>query len=196
MITSLVQGDTPSWLQGPYTDPDGIVYDSSAYGLTTTIVGPSAPVVLTGVPTQGVVTEGYWSEPGPGWETTISQAQSSALLVGLYFYTATLTASGFSLTIDNGELTVLQNLANAPAGYDGRTQAEKIVAQYEQAFTQWQATGGRVQAYTIGNREMRFQAEKDILDGLRYWRARVFTEKSLNKNSVDRNILVRFQRAR
>jgi hypothetical protein len=195
MIHTLVQGDTPTWVDGPHTDAQGKIYTSTDYGLLYVVSGPTSPTVLHGLATSGVVSDGYYSVPGNGWSTSFTAAQSAALNVGKYFWDAQLTAAGFQLTIRSGELHVSLNLANAPAGYDGRTNAEKIVAQYELAFTVWQS-GGRTQAYTIDGREMRFQQEKDILDGLKYWRARVFEERSLKNKSRNRNLLVRFQRAK
>lgn len=181
---SLLQGDSGEWIDIPFTDANGVEYDSSGYTLKYTFAGPTTPLILTA------------TANGLSWQTNISPTQSAGLTVGTYWWSLQLFATGVRITAASGEITINADLSLAAAGFDDRTVAEKALADAEAALSQFQASGGRVQSYTIGNRHMAFQRDTDILAIVNYWRSRVQGEKIKAKGARGRQILTRFQRAR
>jgi hypothetical protein len=178
------QGDSLQWVDVPFTDVNGIRYDSSGYTLKYTLAGPSAPLVLTA------------TANGSSWQTNLTTTASAALAPGLYSWTAQAFATGVRVTLSEGEITVEPDLALAGANYDGRSVAEAALAAAESALAQFQASGGRMREYTIGGRHMVFQSDADLLKVVQYWRARVISDKTAASGGTSRLILTRFQRAR
>jgi hypothetical protein len=164
-IPALIQqGDSVSWIDEPFTDDQGNLYQSADYSLVYTIAGAAAPLTLTGVAT------------GTGWTTSITPAQSGGLTPGTSWWQATLTATSFALTVARGELTVVVNLALQAAGYSGYSQAEQNLMAAQTQLASATAT----ESYKIGTREMRYRMTKDILDTISYWNAVVISEKTAN----------------
>lgn len=178
------QGDSGTWVDLPLTDVNGVEYDSSLYSLRYVFAGPSAPLVLTA------------TTDGNSWQTNITTVQSAALTPGLYWWELQVLATGIRVTLAAGEITITPDLALQVAGYDQRTTAEKALADAEAALSVFQASGGRIQSYTIGMRHMAFQKDSDILAIVNYWRNRVLIEQAKAQGSRSRMILTRFQRAR
>lgn len=178
-------GDSPSWTDRPFVDNNSIEYDSSQYTLTYTIAGPIAtPLVLTAT-----------AEPGDNsWTTALTTDQSDGLPAGTYGWQAQISKSGFRATIAQGELTVLLDLANAGANYDGRTQFEQNLAAARNALATFRASGGRITEYSIGSRHMSFQSDKELLDVIAYWERKVAGEQSIARGGRDRHLYVRFDR--
>jgi hypothetical protein len=163
------QGDSPSWLDNPFSDAGGVSYDSTLYTLTYTLAGPTAPLTVAGVVT------------GSGWQTNMTPAQTAALTPGTYWWQAVLAATGFSLTAARGELTVVANLALQPAGYSGLSQNE----QNYQAAQQLLANTTATESYKIATREMRFRMTADIIASIAYWNIAVINERT--QNSISQN---------
>jgi hypothetical protein len=179
------QGDSAMWYDVPFGDVNGVTYDSGTYTLKYTLAGPAAaPLILTAVPNSN------------NWQTTLTPTQSGGLVAGLYWWQAQVFATNVRVTLAEGEFTVETDLALATEGFDARTTAEKALAAAEAALSVFQASGGRVQAYSIGNRHMAFQRDADILAVIKYWRARVIAEQSVAVGGMDRLILQGFRRAR
>jgi hypothetical protein len=174
------QGDSPSWIDEPFTDDQGNAYDAANYGLVYTLAGATSPLPLTGVAT------------GTGWTTSITTAQSAALSPGTYWWQVKLTAPSFALTVARGELIVTPNLASQAAGYSGYTLAEQNLLAAQQQL----ANIGATESYKIGTREMRFRLMKDILEAIAYWNALVINEKTANsiaqKQGNPRKLYARF----
>ena len=182
--STLRVGDTTSWRDEPLL-VDGVRVDSSMYTLKHILVGPSAPLTLTAV------------EDGGGWKTQLTVVQADALVAGEYSWQAVIETAGERLTVGNGQLSVLPNLANAAQGFDGRTVAEKALADAEAALANYRANGGKIKSYTIGMRAMTFADSSQILQEINYWKTRVSHEKAQQrvKNGLGnpRNLQVRFK---
>jgi hypothetical protein len=164
-IPALIQqGDSISWIDEPFTDDQGNLYQAANYSLVYTIAGAAALLTLTGVAT------------GTGWTTSATTAQTSALTPGTSWWQATLTASNFALTVARGELTVVVNLTLQSAGYSGYSQAEQNLMAAQTQLASASAT----ESYKVGTREMRYRMIKDILDTISYWNAVVVSEKTAN----------------
>ena len=182
--TSFKQGDTPTWSDVPFVDGNGVEYDSTGYVLKYALAGPiAAPLVLTA------------TQNGNSWQTTIAAQDSVNLTPGLYWWQAQLFVTAFQLTIAEGELTVEQNFALAGANFDNRTLAEKALSDSEAALAMFRASGGRLQAYTIGTTHIAFQSDRELLDVIAYWKKKVAIERSKARKGRDRHIMARFDRA-
>jgi len=182
------QGDSAVWNDVPFCDVNGTQYDSGSYTLRYTINGAIASaLVLTA------------AANGSNWQTTLTTSQSGTLAsvspYSIFWWQAQVFATGVRVTIAEGELKVEPDLATQ-TNYDGRTVAEKALADAEAALATFQASGGRIQHYTIGSRTMSFQKDSDILSIVNYWRSRVRAEQSTAQGGADRLLLVRFNRAR
>lgn len=183
MLSKLAIGDTPSWRDDAFVDDKGVTYDSANYALTYVLAGPPAtPVSLTA------------TASGSGWVTSLSSAVSLALVAGTYWWSKVLTKTGFRATVAQGQLIVTPNLATLSATYDGRTLAQKALADAETAFATF-GSSGSVKSYTIGNRQMTFHDLKEIKAQVDYWRAKVVAEEFAANGGKNRNIRMRFQRA-
>ena len=182
--STLRVGDTTSWRDEPLL-VDGVRVDSSMYTLKHILVGPSAPVTLTAVSDDG------------GWKTQLTIEQANALTAGDYSWQAVIETSGERLTVGSGQLNVLPNLADATQGFDGRTLAEKALADAEAALANYRANGGKIKSYTIGMRAMTFADSSQILQEINYWKTKVSHEKAQQrvKNGLGnpRNLQVRFK---
>ena len=170
IFSELLQGDSAAWHDDPFTDAQSRTLTSATYTLTYIIAGPiAAPLSIIA------------ASDGPGWKTTLSAANSATLAPGKYWWSAVLTAAGERITAGSGELIIDINLANAGANYDGRTTAEKALADAESALATFRTTRGRTKKYTIGMRTMEFDSAADILAEISFWRMKVNNEQAADK---------------
>lgn len=182
---TLPQGDSAVWLDDPVTDSQGVLYTSAGYALSYILAGPvAAPVTLIAVAN------------ATGWKTTLTPTVSATLPAGTYWWSAVLTAAGVRVTAGSGELTITQNLATITGTYDGRSAAERALADAEAALATFRSSQGRVKAYSIGSRHMQFQDDQQILAVISYWRAKVVSEGAASKIAQGlgnpRNLFTRF----
>lgn len=162
---SIEQGDSPGWIDQPFTDDIGNTYDASVYTLTYTLVGATGPLQLVG------------AETGIGWTLSLSTSQSASLTPGKYWWQATLsTTNGFALTVARGEVRIIANLALQVAGYSGLSLAEQ---NYNAARAQL-AAATSTESYKIATREMKYRQIADILAAISYWNAEVINERTTN----------------
>jgi len=182
--STLRVGDTTSWNDEPLL-VGGVRVDSSMYTLKHIIAGVGQPLTLTAI------------ADGTGWKTSVTLAQADALVAGEYSWQAVIETTGERITVGSGQLTVLPNLASATQGFDGRTLAEKALADAEAALANYRANGGKIKSYTIGMRAMTFADSSQILQEISYWKTRVSHEKAQQriKNGLGnpRNLQVRFK---
>lgn len=158
-------GDTSQWIDQPITI-NGITYGSSGYALSYIMAGPVAPITLNAI------------AHGAGWQTTIGLIESEQFAAGSYAWQAVLTSATERMTVASGRLVVNPNLADAIAGFDPRSMAEKALAEAEAALAQYHATGGKVKEYVIGQRSMKFADSTQILQEISYWRSEVAKERN------------------
>lgn len=181
---TLTVGDTSSWTDDPLSI-DGVRYASDLYTLTYELRG-AAKATFVAVANGG------------GWKTTLSVGQAAALVAGSYVWAAYLSATNFRLTAGTGELVVAPDLAGVTAStYDGRSVAEKALADAESALASFKASGGKIKRYAIGQRQMEFASIGELLQVIGYWKAKVFNEQAAkdiaNGLGNPRNLMVRFK---
>lgn len=182
--STLRVGDTTSWRDEPLL-VDGVRIDSSMYTLTHILAGPILPITLIA------------EADGSGWKTQLTIAQADALVAGEFSWQAVVSTVDKRITVGSGQITVLPNLASAAMGFNGKTLAEKALADAEAALANYRANGGKIKSYTIGMRAMTFADSSQILQEINYWKTKVSHEKAQQrvKNGLGnpRNLQVRFK---
>lgn len=181
--STLTTGDSAQWDDEAFV-LNGVRYDSAAYALSYELRGPNR-LSVNAVPN------------GKGWRTSITPVQSATLAAGPYWWSAIITATGVRVTAGSGQLTVLADLAAIAAnGYDGRTVAEKALADAEAALANLTSSGQKTKRYQIGTRNAEYYTATELIDAARYWRAKVLNEKTAkdiaNGLGNPRNLYVRF----
>lgn len=127
--------------------------------------------------THGVLTFGA-SAAGDGHQVNVPSAVTGAWAADDYSWAAWVARDGQEHTVRTGQLRVRQNPRTALAGYDGRTEAQRALADLREALADWNANGGRVKRYKIGTREMEFNSTAEILQRIRYWETVVAREET------------------
>lgn len=183
---NLTAGDSANWTDEPFTAADGTRLDSSKYALSYELRGAGAPLTLNGVTS------------GQGWKTSITPAQSSLLAAGVWFWVAILTATNERITAARGEISIAQDLAAVTSStFDGKSTAEKALADAEAALANLHASGKKTKKYTIGQRNAEYYTAPELIAAISYWRIRVANErsaKSIKDGLGDpKNLMVRFR---
>jgi hypothetical protein len=181
---NLTAGDSAQW------DDEAIVfngerYDSAMYSLAYELRGPKQMTVNA---------VAY----GQGWRSTIAPADAANLTAGTYWWASIVTGLETRLTVGSGQLQVLPDLAAVAAdGYDGRSLAEKSLADAEAALADLTKSGKRVKKYAIGSRNTEYYTAAELMTAIDYWRARVSNEQTAksiaNGLGNPRTLLVRFR---
>lgn len=183
IFQSINNGDSATWDDSVFVDDLGKSYDSAVYTLKYELRGP-ASLTLNAIAN------------GAGWRTALTTTQSATLTAGKYFWAAILSKTGERVTASTGGLTVNVDLVTQIAGFDGRTQAEKALADAETALATFISSKGRIKKYTIGSRSMEFDTAGDILTQISYWKMKVANEHADNNRANGlgdpRNLYVRF----
>ena len=103
-------------------------------------------------------------------------------------------------SVDAGQTVLLANPRTAAAGTDARSLAERTLADLMAAKAGWDVSAGRQRRYKIGEREMEFNSEADIIQKILFWEGQVAKEQqasNLAKGIRPKNrILTRFVRPR
>jgi hypothetical protein len=183
---NLTAGDSASWTDDPFVCADGISRDASKYALSYELRGTGAPLTLNA------------AVQGTGWKTSITTVQSAALMAGLWFWVAILTATGERITAARGEVTVAADLAAVTSQtFDGRSLAERSLADAELALGNLTASGKKTKKYTIGTRNAEYFTAPELIAAISYWRIRVANERAAKSISDGlgnpRNLMTRFR---
>jgi hypothetical protein len=183
---NLTAGDSATWSDTPFTAADGTALDSSKYTLKYELRGGAAPVTLTA------------ATSGTGWKTSISTTASAALTAGVWFWVATLTATGERITVARGEITIAQDLSTVNSStFDGRSTAELSLADAELALSNLHSSGKKTKKYTIGTRNAEYYTAPELIAAISYWRIKVTNERAAKSISDGlgnpKNLMVRFR---
>lgn len=157
ILPFITAGDSAAWIDYPFADAIGNPVDATAYALTYSFRGP---VAGSGLDLTGTA-------QGTGWAFALTTAQSAALNTGAtvarWFWQAYATKTGVRLTAGEGQLMVRPNLAAITAGtFDGRSQAEQILATVEAALA-GRMSGDAVIEYTIGSRSLKKESMGELI---------------------------------
>jgi enamine deaminase RidA (YjgF/YER057c/UK114 family) len=96
---------------------------------------------------------------------------------GAYSWASWVERGGESYSLESGQITVLPDPRTAAAGVDGRSQAERAVADCKAALATLGASGGRIKRYSIAGREVEFDTAGDALRLLNHWQAELTRER-------------------
>jgi len=181
-------GDTIKWRDNSSNDVFGNEIKSDEWTLKyylRTNVRPGVAHTSTG------------SVYSTGWEFTISATDSSAFDAGNWYWQAIATKSSEKITLGYGTLTVEAALeySGTAGAFDGRTQARKDL-EAVQAAIRTLVTGGAVQEYKIGNRNLKRYDLPDLIQLEGRLKAEVKREEQAemiaNGLGNPRNMFVRF----
>ena len=147
----LTAGDSVTWKDDAARDNLGNAVTSADWALTYYIRGASG-LTVAGVPS------------GPGWQTTITAAQSTPMAAGVYYWQAVATKLAERITLGQGTITIEADLAysGTAAAFDGRTEAEKALDAINAEVTA-RLNGGTAEEYTIGNRSLKKTPMRDLI---------------------------------
>ncbi len=176
--SSLVAGDTVTW-QKSYGD-----YSAATWTLKYRLLNAAGKIDITA------------AASGSDHLVSLAAATTAAYVAGDYDYISWVEKIGERVTLGQGRIKVVANLATA-ATYDGRSDARKIydglLANYQARITAGQ---GFVAEYEIAGRHMKFINAADWLQQLNYWKSQVAAEDRAAKIAAGlgggARVLVRF----
>lgn len=113
---------------------------------------------------------------GDDYRTQVVAANTSAYAADSYTWISWVTKGAEVYTIESGQITIRPNPRSVAAGYDGRSLAEKSLADLRTAFATFTATNGTTRSYRIADRERVFNSASDILVQISYWEREVARE--------------------
>lgn len=182
--TELTAGDSLQWHE-PALAVRGRDFASSTSTMIYAIRGPKK------LDLQGV------GDGAGGWAFSLTSDQSKDLLAGAYWWSAYLVQGAERVTAGSGQILVQANLAAIDAdGFDGRSLAQRALADAEKALADLTASGQRTKKYAIGNRNAEYFTAAELIEAVNFWRARVLREKEENAAATGgpnpRNFYVRF----
>jgi hypothetical protein len=183
--TELTAGDSYTWKDSETVDNLGNSITSSSWTLYYALRGASS-LTLTA------------TADGPGWQTSITTAQSTALTAGDYFWQAYVTSGSNRITLGDGKITIKTNIAAVTAAnFDGRSQAKQDLDAVQAAIRAIIA-GGAVQEYSIGNRSLTKMKITELLELESKLKADVVREEKKDKIAQGlgnpSNLFVRFKK--
>lgn len=155
-IPSLITaGDSVSWTDYAFPDPQGASVGSIDYTLTYSFRGPGTPLDLTG------------TSQGTGWLFNMTAAQSALFNAGngnlTWFWQAYAVKALVRVTAGDGTLVVKPNFSVITSTtFDASSQAEKILKAIE-AEIQARIDGGATVEYTIGTRSLKKEPLAELL---------------------------------
>ena len=163
----LRMGDTTKWRDNATTDVFGNDVTSTDWTLTYYLRTNAAKG-------HTVVSSAYTT----GWETTISAANSATFIDGDWFWQAVATKGSETLTLGSGSIEVLKGLSysGTPNPLDGRSQAVKDLEAIQSAIRSI-VSGGVVQEYKIGTRDLKKYDLSDLIMLENKYKAEVVREK-------------------
>lgn len=119
---------------------------------------------------------------------------------GAYSFAGWVELGAAKNTTETGQLVIQPDPRQVAAGTDTRSQAERTLADLVAAKATWDVTGGRQRRYKIGEREMEFNSEAEIIQKILFWEGQLAAEQSaarLAQGLRPKNrILTRFTRPR
>jgi hypothetical protein len=148
--SELVSGDSITWKDCATVDNLGNSISPDEWTLTYKLVGSAGELEVGAV------------QDGAEWSTTISAVDSADLVAGVYQWQAYATKAAERKTLGLGKITIKENIAEASAGTELRTQAKQDLDAV-QAAMRAMISGGAVQEYAIGGRSVRKMTMESLL---------------------------------
>lgn len=149
IFNRLTAGDSATWDDASFTDTQGGSYAAPLWALRYELRGAQV-LTLNAAPN------------GSGWRTSITAAQSAALVGGMYSWAAYATNGAQRVTAGKGTLQIEADITGAIAGYDGRTQNQKDLDAVR-AEIRGRVNGGMTVEYMIGSRSLKKEPSSELL---------------------------------
>jgi len=166
IISTLVQGDSATWLDDPVLLADGRSASSQGgWALKYVLRGPSQADLAA-------------TASGTSWATALTAAASAALQPGTYAWAAAVSKGTERFTVGSGQLAITQDIAQVNTAFDTRSAAQIALANCEAAMATFNATGGKVKKYEIAGRTMEFQTIADLMTLHSFWKLKVAAEQT------------------
>lgn len=126
---------------------------------------------------------------GEAFSVDQSSDATDALEAGTYAWQARVTNiadDSIRHVVDSGSLKVLANLfvGTATDPLDARTMAQKAYDDARAALASFQATKGRIKAYTIAGRSMEFDSSTELVNIVKFWENEVTKEAAANAKAT------------
>lgn len=113
---------------------------------------------------------------GDDHRVAVAAATTAQWVAGAYSWTSWVEAAGETYTLEGGQIVVQPDPRQAAAGYDNRSLAVRTLEDLMAAKAGWDTTSGRQRRYRIGEREMEFASEAEILQKIKFWQFEVQRE--------------------
>jgi len=166
--SKIVAGDTLEFLTevSAYLPVDGWIFKMR---LVPRFTSPTqAPVLLT------AVTE------GTSYRISVGPSVTELWVAGQYTWISYVEKAGARHVLEgtqySGELTIEPDPDNLAQGFDGRSQAQKAIADLKIALATYTASNGAVKSYTIAGRSIIFHDSDQIKQQLSFWKTEAFRE--------------------
>lgn len=160
MQQELIAGDTLNFLTSVPDYPAGSGWVLKFRLVPRTVGG--TPIALTA------------AAEGDEHRVTASASTTANWGADNYTWTSWVEKGTEVYSIDRGQIAVRANPRSTAAGYDGRSVAEKALADAKAAMAAWTPT---TQRYRIGEREMWFASKADIVGVINHWEIEVKRER-------------------
>jgi hypothetical protein len=182
--SELTAGDSLQWKEPPLS-VRGRDFSSATHTMSMALRGPKKLDI------QGV------ADSSGGWSFSLTSDVSKDLLPGAYWWSAYLSLGADRITAGSGQLLVLADLGAMTAdGFDGRSLAQKALADAEKALAELTASGKTTKKYAIGTRNAEYFTSAELIEAINFWRAKVLREKEEKAIATGgpnpRNYYVRF----
>ncbi|MEW6612698.1 MAG: hypothetical protein AB1409_08155 [Pseudomonadota bacterium] len=132
---------------------------------------------------------------GDGFAVTLSATDTAAWTAGAATLVSWVEKGTQRVTLAQQAVTILPNLA-AAATYDGRSQAQKALADAKAALAAYMANGQiHVAEYEIAGRRMKFRSSAEIRDLINHYEREVAAERALQallEGGTPGRVLTRF----
>ena len=111
---------------------------------------------------------------GDDHRVALAATTTAAWAAGNYSWSARVEKSGEKYTVSRGQTVIRPDMTSVAAGYDGRSVAEKALADAKAAFSAWTPTTRR---YRIADREHEFSSKAEIVGSIEFWQIELKREQ-------------------
>lgn len=137
-------------------------------------------------PTQSPITLTATTYQTTDYRVLVLPAVTALWAAGIYTWSQWVEKTDDRKTLGEGRIEFFPDPSAVAQGYDFRTTAETAFEDAQTALANFQATGGRVKAYTIGSRSMQFDDASEILVLVKYWENEVAKERAAKAKQAGR----------
>lgn len=120
------------------------------------------------------------------YRVQVGSATTATWLPGNYNWARWVEQIGMRQSLGEGTIEILADPATRAAGYDGRTHAEKMVAQFDAALL---ALNSGMKSYSIADRAYVYADLAELQEWREYWLQQVRDEQPVTSGSVNTRMM-------